>query len=262
VPALVVVGGMLSIAVASHSPAFFWAGRPNMGPSGGEFLHEVSGTALQSAVGALAHGSASQPFLTKPGKAPEFQVIFLFDELATGDVRSLGASAFPTLQKLLADSPSSLAVPFTTRHGALRFEGATNVPLESAEQFLTKFPELAANGITDTMLVQLPSSVQGGKHDGLSEHDALVGRVTRAVAKATGGNYAALLTGTVGSKNDVELVTMRRRLQATEAVGLHIDPMLMAGLLVSFLLMIIFLNGFCCLFSLQTPKKFEEVKSN
>ena len=31
--------------------------------------------------------------------------------------------------------------------------------------------------------------------------------------------------------------------------------------MVSFLLIIIFLNGFCCLFNLQTPKKFEEVKN-
>ena len=89
------------------------------------------------------------------------------------------------------------------------------------EQFLTAFPELAENGKTDIMLIQLPSSVQAGKHDGLAEHDALVGRVTRAIAKATSGNYAALLTGLVGNKNDVELVTMRRRLAAMEEVRGH-----------------------------------------
>lgn len=262
------VSGVLwlsSIATAvhgGHSPAFFWSGRPSTGPSGGNYLHEVSGAALQSAVAGLASGTAAQPFLPKPRKAPEVQVVFLFDELGTDDVRSLGTSAFPVLQKLMADSPSSLAVPFTTRQGALRFQGATNVPLDSAEQFLTAFPELAENGKTDIMLIQLPSSVQAGKHDGLAEHDALVGRVTRAIAKATSGNYAALLTGLVGNKNDVELVTMRRRLAAMEEeVGLHIDPMLMAALLVSFMLIIIFINGFCCLFSLQTPKKFDEVKN-
>jgi len=246
---------------AAHSPAFLWSGRPNMGMSGSDYLHEVSGVHLQQTVAGLARATSSLPLLSTPAQAPEVQVVFLYDELSTDDVRSLGNSAFPKLQKLMADSPSSLSVPFTTRTSPLHFEGATNVPVASASEFLTNFPKLANNGKTDTMLIQLPTNVQSDKRDGYAELDEVVGRVTAAVAKATDGNYAALLTGATGSASDIEHITMRRRLATSESeVGLHITPELMAALLVSFLLILVFLNGFCCLFSLQTPKKFEEPK--
>ena len=64
--------------------------------------------------------------------------IFLHDELATDDVRALGSNAFPHMQKLMKDSPASLSVPFTTRTGPLRFDGATTVPADQAEQFMDR----------------------------------------------------------------------------------------------------------------------------
>ena len=53
-----------------------------------------------------------------------------------------------------------------------------------------------------------------------------------------------------------------RRLSASGAYKpyLHTGPTLLTAQLVSLILFIIFLSGFCCLFSLQTPKKFEENK--
>ena len=53
-----------------------------------------------------------------------------------------------------------------------------------------------------------------------------------------------------------------RRLSAKAPVAyLHTTPTLLTAQVVSLLLFIIFLCGFCCLFSLQTPRKFEEPKA-
>jgi len=108
-------------AATSHSPAFLWSGRPSAGLLGGDYLHEVSGAELQNTVAGLVSGAVAQPLLNKAAAStPEVLAVFLHDELATEDVRTRGADAFPVLQKLMADSPSSLSVPFTTRSGALR----------------------------------------------------------------------------------------------------------------------------------------------
>jgi len=252
-------------AATSHSPAFLWSGRPSAGLLGGDYLHELSGAELQNTVAVLVSGTVTQPLVTKVATNPEVLAVFLHDELATEDVRTHGTDAFPVLQKLMADSPSSVSVPFTTRSASLSFEGATRVAADEAERYLEQHPALATNGKTDVLLIPLPASSggqPGQRGAAFLEHDALVGRVAAAVAKATGGNYVALLTGKAGGSDDVQHLTMRRRLaEAEPQVGLRISPDLMAGLMVSFLLIIIFLNGFCCLFSLQTPKKFEEVKN-
>jgi len=250
----------------SHSPAFFWSGRPGMGLAGGDYLHEASGADLQRAVSAMGRAAAQEPLLSKPAQSPEVQLVFLYDELGTEDVRTLGKSAFPKLHKRIAESPSSLSVPFTTRSKVpLRFEGATNVPVAKAEEHLANFPKLATNGKTDILLVQLPVRSEMDmveKREHFAAQDDMVERVTEAVSKATGGNYAALLTGKAGASSEIAHLTTRRRLSDGELeTGLPITPELMAALMVGFLLIIIFLNGFCCLFQLQTPKKFDEVKA-
>jgi hypothetical protein len=253
---------LLSAVATAHSPAFLWSGmRSNQNAglwSEGDYHHEVSGAELQNAVAALASRTVAQPLVNKvPEVAPEVLTVFLHDELATDDVRTRGTSEFPVLQNLMAESPTSLEVPFTTRTGALRFDGATSVAAEQAERYLEQFPALSTNGKTDVLLIPLPANAPGK----FAEHDALVGRVAAAVAKATKGNYVALLTG-ARSEDDVKHVTMRRQLASGDVeYGLRINAQLFAGLVVSFLLIVIFLNGFCCLFSLQTPKKFEEVKN-
>ena len=254
----IVSAAIVSAAAASqHSPAFLWSGRPGAGLLGGDYLHELSGVELQNTVAGLASGAVTQPLVTKAAATkPEVVAVFLHDELATEDVRTHGSAGFPVLQKLMADSPSSLSVPFTTRPASLRFEGATRVAAEEAERYLEQHPALATNGKADVLLIPLPK-----KQDALLEHDALVGRVSTALSKATGGNYVALLTGKAGGA-EVQHVTMRRQLaDADEPAGLRISPGLFAALAVSLLLLVIFLNGFCCLFSLQTPRKFEEPKA-
>ena len=264
-----------------------------------DHLAEVHGAELQQAMAGWASASTAAPLLSGPVQAPEVQVVFLYDQLSTEDVRALGSTSFPKLHKLMIDSPSSLSIPFTTRAAPLTFEGVTSVPLAAAETYLAENPSLATNGKSDMLLVQVPTSVQAGERD-YPAQDAAIGRVAAAVAKATNGNYAALLTGANGNAKDIEYVTMRRRLSSSDVqvrspppalrsplpavldlfaastppppsvfgsegpwlnapppgpchwqYGLHITPELYAGLAVSFLLIIIFLCGFCCLFSLQ-----------
>lgn len=200
---------------AAYSPAFLWAGRPGMGLVGNtDHLAEVHGAELQQAVAGWARASAA-PLLSGPVQAPEVQVIFLYDQLSTEDVRALGSTSFPKLHKLMVDSPSSLSIPFTTRVAPLTFEGATSVPLAAAETYLAENPSLVTNGKSDILLVQVPTSVQAGERD-YPAQDAAIGRVAAAVAKATNGNYAALLTGANGNAKDIEYVTMRRRLSSSD----------------------------------------------
>ena len=112
---------LVAATVATHSPAFLWSGRPSAGLLGGDYLHEVSGAELQNTIAGLTSGAVAHPLVTKAAAVtPEVLAVFLHDELATEDVRTRGTDAFPVLQKLMADSPSSLSVPFTTRSGALR----------------------------------------------------------------------------------------------------------------------------------------------
>ena len=99
------------------------------------------------------------------------------------------------------------------------FEGATRVAADEAERYLEQHPALATNGKTDVLLIPLPASSggqPGQRGAAFLEHDALVGRVAAAVAKATGGNYVALLTGKAGGADDVQHLTMRRRLAEAE----------------------------------------------
>ena len=79
--------------------------------------------------------------------------------------------------------------------------------------------------------------------------------VALAVDAGTKGNYAAVLTaGTHGAHRLLASVAESEPL-------LHTTPTLLTAQLVMLILMIIFFSGFCCLFSLQTPKKFDEVKN-
>ena len=42
---------------------------------------------------------------------------------------------------------------------------------------------------------------------------------------------------------------------------LYTGPTLLAAQLVMLMLFLIFISGFCCLFSLQTPKRFDDPKN-
>ena len=128
------------------------------------------------------------------------------------------------------------------------------MPGGTAEEYLEARPEIFTNGATDLLVIDV-ASASGSPAASLAAQDALVGRVSRAVSRATNGRYAALVTGG-GLK---EPMGARRRLAAAATgAALRIDRDLLMALLVSLLLIVIFLSGFGCLFSLQTPRKFDE----
>ena len=115
------------------------------------------------------------------------------------------------------------------------------------ELHLRAHPEILTNGAADLLLVEHAAA-------DLSAHDEAVHRVCGHVAGATSGNYGALVTG-----SKLPLEAPRRRLSSGETgVKLMIERDLLTGLLVFALLFTIFISGFCCLFSLQTPRKFED----
>jgi len=246
---------MLCIAAAcavSYTPAFLWSGRDNLGVGQrARHLNEASGEDLERAVAALLGqpgnqgGKLLQP--ASSGMPPEVQLVFLLEGLDTEDVRAGGAQ-MAQINRLLDHSASSLSVPFTTRsqgHPSV-FEKAARVRGEHVEAHFAAHPELFTNGANDLVVIEHSAA-------DLAAHDELVGRVCHHVAEATGGNYAALVTG---SKLPVEVP--RRRLAATEVKGMRITRDLLTALMVSFLLFIIFMSGLCCLFSMQTPRKFED----
>ena len=136
------------------------------------------------------------------------------------------------------------------------------------------------------IVVELEAKVGVTAAEQLALHDAALARITHAVDAGTRGNYVALLTSSP---------TAHRRLAVKANTGyLHTSPTLLTAQLVMLILMVIFLSGFCCLFSLQvhegtkcrpqpqtlppipenlippstalairtqTPKRFEEVKT-
>ena len=77
-----------------------------------------------------------------------------------------------------------------------------------------------------------------------------------AVHASTDGNYAAMLCAT---HSPAPAQGARRQLSTPPPTAyLHTTPTLLVAQCIVLLLMTIFLGGFCCLFSLQTPKKFAD----
>ncbi len=250
------------LGASSHQPAFLWSSRAKafggLAPSA-ENLSERPAADLEASVHALAGlqpagaGRALFEAETRRAGVPELQVVFLADGLRTDAVRQHGAS-LPHLGKLLKETPSSLSVPFIAPPTTPLFKGAPRVAADGAEAYLSEHANLLTNGVADILVVELGPTVGAGAEALLRAHDEAVGRISKLVHERTAGNYAALLTG-------AESVQRRRLQAAAPAAGaLHTGPTLLAAQLISLLLLVIFMSGFCCLFSLQTPKKFEEVK--
>jgi hypothetical protein len=249
---------MLSLTATlalSYSPAFFWGGRSelNLGHRA-RHLNEATGEDLERAVAALLGqpGNQGGKLLEKPpaeGQSPEIQLVFLLEGLDTEDVRNDGAQ-MTQMNGLIEQSASSLTVPFTTRSQAhpTVFEKAARVRGEHVDMHFAAHPELFNNRASDLVVIEHSAP-------DLASLDEFIGHVCDRVSEATNGNYAALVTG---SKVPAEVP--RRRLAAIKptAVKLMITRDLLAALMVSFLLFIIFISGLCCLFSMQTPRKFED----
>jgi len=237
-------------AQLSYTPAFFWSPRGQASPSAGaapiEHHAALSGVDVERVAAMLVDGDSAQP-------APEVQLVFLAEGLGTEAVRQHGAR-LPALDKLLQSSTTSLTMPFTTAHDSKLFAHAgARVAGREAEAYLESHASLFDNGAADTLVVDLPAAGETVEEQ-LAAHDAHIERVTRTVHARTGGNYVALLTAKRGSP------TSHRRLgsAAPPPAYLHTTPTLLTAQVVMLLLMTIFLSGFCCLFSLQTPKKFND----
>lgn len=249
---------MLSLTATlalSYSPAFFWTGSRdlNLGYRA-RHLNEATGEDLERAVAALLGqpGNQGGVLLEKApakGQSPEVQLVFLLEGLDTEDVRNDGAQ-MRQMNGFLQQSASSLTVPFTTRSQAhpTIFEKAARVRGEHVDLHFASHPELFNNRASDLVVIEHSAP-------DLASHDEFIGHVCHHVSEATNGNYAALVTG---SKLPVEVP--RRRLATVQPTGvkLMITRDLLAALMVSFLLFIIFICGLCCLLSMQTPRKFED----
>ena len=260
---------VLSVSAATDfAPAFFWSPREVGLGRNAEHLHEASARDLEGAVAAIS--GRGKHALVQDGEhaAPEVQLVFLANELTTEAVRSHPAQ-LQNLENIMKTSASSLSVPFTTRSAdaARLFDDASRVAASGAEEFFRKHVTFFHDGAPNTVVVELPPPAAGTTaEEALAAHDAIVGRVSHIVARGTSGNYAGLLTGMQKlAKGDLPPAPRGRRLATQVQVEtlpyLHMTPTLLTAYMIVFLLMVIFLNGFCCLFSLQTPKKFDTVKA-
>ena len=239
---------LAAAALSEYSPAFLWSPTASAtDAAGGEHLAAVSGVDVER-IASLLKGSS--------GAAPEVRLVFQAEGLSTEVVRQHG-SRLPALDRLLTTSATSLTMPFTTAHDSQLFRSAPRVPASEALTYFQTNVQIFANGKADTIIVELPGVASAST---LPQHDAHVEAVTRAVHEGCRGNYAAVLTAKRGMSGETH--GSARRLSAAYATRpyLHTGPTLLTAQLVSLILLIIFLSGFCCLFSLQTPKKFEENK--
>jgi len=256
---------LLAVAAApEHHPAFFWSPQSYEGLKGSvQHLAEATGADLEATVGALCGAAnpiegGSRPLfegrLASGSKAPEVALVFLANGLQTDAVRKGGAD-LKSVKTLMDSAASALTVPFTLPSAELPlFSDAPRVAASEAEAYFQRNAKLFHNGVPDVVVVELESV--GGDRSILAAHDELINRVSAAVNEGTRGEYAALLTAGFGPRG------AHRMLQSSAAsvAYLHTTPTLLTAQLVMLILIVIFLAGFCCLFSLQTPKKFDEVK--
>jgi hypothetical protein len=250
----------VAAAHADYSPAFLWSDKLNLGVGhDAKHLHEMSPADLEHVVAAVQgqSGNTGRPLIqtTPPKDPPEAHLIFLLDDFHTETVRE-HVSSLPNVHGFLQNSVSSASAPFTIRseHQPALFQKAPRIPGAKAEAYIASHPELFTNGHPDLLVIEIESAAESPAAT-FAAQDALVGRVSRAVADATGGRYAALVTG---DRNRIQAMTTRRQLNTAGAVGLPIDRDLLTALLVAIILFTVFISGFCCLFSLQTPRKFDD----
>ena len=257
----------LGFTPTDFTPAFFWSPREIGVGRTAEHLHTVSAQDLEGAIDVITglRKGTAHPLVTLGQKvAPEIQLVFLADGLHTEAVRQHGAG-LKNLENLLQTSASSLSVPFTTRAADVPriFDSATRLAASEAEKYLIQHASLYHNGVPDVVVVELKVEAAASEKEALVAFDALVGRLSHIVARATKGNYAGLVTGLQRIAAGDGQLSRGRLLQATQVETmpyLHMTPTLLTAYLVGLLLFLIFISGFCCLFSLQTPKKFDEPK--
>jgi len=252
------VASLASTASANYAPAWFWSEKLDLGV--GRNAHHKSeahpGEVERGlyAIQTYADGSVGPFGLKQPaGGAPEISLVFSCPGLETERVRK-NADALDHLERLLKVSKSSLSVPFTSGAGPMStlFHVAATVEGHEASAYLESHQELFKNKSPDVVVVQMPKA--DGELASLQTVDDLVGEIMKAVSAHSEGNYVAVLTGTQSK------MAGRRQLQAADGPApLKITRDLLTALLIGLFLFVIFMSGFCCLFSLQTPRKFEDV---
>lgn len=232
-----------ALAATEYSPAFFWSPKASALEPKTQHHAAVSGFDVETTSALL--GDASR----------EVNLVFLAQGLSTETVRQHGG-ALPSVERLLQKSASALTMPFTTAHDSELFALAPHVLAAEAEDYFKARPTLFTNGAPDTVVIELPVAAGATVAEQLAAHDAAIERVSRAVDAGTGGNYAALLAST---QRGAQRGGAHRRLAAQAPPAyLHTTPTLLTAQIIGLLLFVIFLGGFCCLFSLQTPKRFED----
>jgi len=248
---LLAAAATAAVATAGYTPALAWG---HVAQGHAEHFREVEFGDLASSFRSLGSADAAAPGSLLQGNAkarPEVQLVFLAEGLTTDAVRALGGR-LANVQKLMQGAASSLQAPFvkpsTVGLGALA--AAPRVSGEEAEAYLSKRPELFTNGAPDLLVVELRALAGATEEQLLAAHDALVGRISAAVDAASRGSYAALVT------SPPPAAAARRRLAATSQKGIRTTPTLLTAQLISLILIVIFMSGFCCLFQLQTPKRF------
>jgi hypothetical protein len=232
-------------SAGEYSPAFFWSPTASAeATSGLEHHAAVSGADLEH---------ISSLYLKGAQTTPELRLVFLAEGLGTEAVRQ-HAGAMASVEGLLHKSAASLTLPFTTAHEEKKLFARSTARVRGgaeAEQYFKTHAPLFTNGVTDTVVVELRA--EGATiEEQLAAHDATIDRVTRVVDSATSGHYAAMLTATRGPAAAHRRLGLKPR-----AAYLHTHPTLLTAQLVMLILFVIFLSGFCCLFQLQTPKRFE-----
>ncbi|KAL1525584.1 hypothetical protein AB1Y20_020438 [Prymnesium parvum] len=256
--------------VPDFSPAFLWSPRPIGVGRGAEHLHETPSYDLERAVAAIA-GRGKHPLIQAADReAPELQLIFLAPELTTEAVRAHGGS-LKNLENLMKTSASSLSIPFTTHSAEAPrlFDGAHRVEAGEADAYFRKYSASLHDSVPNTVVVELKAASGASVSEALRAHDELIGRVSSIVEQATGGQYTGLLASMASmqtlASNAVAPGPHGRLLAKSGKDGfgfLHMTPTLLTAYLICFLLFVIFLNGFCCLFSLQTPRSFPKTKKD
>ena len=241
------VGTFAKATSADFSPVFLWS--PQAAPAdvspATEHLAAVSGPDVERVAALFAKPTG--------GTVPEVHLVFLAEYLGTEMVRR-HSGRLPALDRLLQNSARTLNMPFTTAHDSELYEHAARVTGAEAEAYLEARASLFTNGASDIIVVLLPAV--GAVEAHLASHNALIERVTRAVHASTDGNYAAMLCAT---HSPAPAQGARRQLSTPPPTAyLHTTPTLLVAQCIVLLLMTIFLGGFCCLFSLQTPKKFAD----
>lgn len=238
-------------------PAYLWSGMPLFQRS--QMIEYTPASTIWGAVNQLTGASTTaSPLVAPTFEQPEVVLAFTYDKLRA-DVMQQSA-AHDAFKAAFSKAASSLTVPYVVSDGHAMPAGHA-VCCNSAADYLRSSGALS-NGRTELITVNVDGATV--------ENDRAIASLVEMVNEATHGNYVAVLTAnnTVPTDNlqldyyempQAEPAATRRRLSyaETQVRQIPLTPGILTGLLVGGLLIVIFLNGFCCLFQLQTPKKFE-----